>query len=158
MCKLCGCADYIGLGNEAVLRRAVEIVRELGITAQNLADYEDTELICSLIAPFGSRADEIYQTAAWVSDLHAIPGLVNRNVRYPEYLRAFRDIFERLPVHGNPRHIATTYHQLEQLNKELDDAALGSLDPDVREALRALRNVHDQPEAREAHLRERHGL
>ncbi len=158
MCQLCGCRQYIAQGKEAVLHRAAEIVNELQITAENLAGYEDTELISSLIAPFGSRTDDIYQTAAWISDLHAVPGLVNRNVRYGEYVRAFRDIFERLPVSGNPKDTATTYHQLEQLNKELDDASLASLAPSTKEALEALRKVHDDPEGRETRLKERYGL
>jgi hypothetical protein len=136
----------------------VEIVNELQITAENLASYEDTELICSLIAPFGSRTDDIYQTAAWVSDLHALPGLVNRNTRYQEYVQAFRDIFGHLPVSGNPKDIATTYHQLEQLNKELDDVSLASVSPSTREVLDTLRRVHDDPEGRETRLKERYGL
>ncbi len=158
MCQLCGCRQYIAQGREAVLRRAVDIVSELQITPENLAGYEDTELISSLIAPFGSRTDDVYQTAAWVSDLHAVPGLVNRNARYQEYVRAFRDIFARLPVSGDPKHIATTYHQLEQLNKELDDASLASLGPSTRHALEALRRVHDDPKGRETRLKERYGL
>ena len=106
------------------MRRAAEIVRELQITSGNVTHYEDTELISSLIAPFGSRTDEVYQTAAWVSDLHAAPGVINRNEQYQDYVRAFRDVFARLSVHDDPKHIATIYHQLEQLNKELDDASL----------------------------------
>ncbi len=158
MCELCGCRQYIAQGKEAVLRRAVEIVNELQITAENLASYENTELISSLIAPFGSRTDDVYQTAAWISDLHAVPGLVNRNTRYEEYVRAFRDIFARLPAIGNPRDVATAYHQLEQLNKELDDESLASLGPATRDVLVALRRVHDDPEGRETRLKERYGL
>ncbi len=158
MCELCGCRQYVAQGNEAVLRRAVDIVNELQITAENLASYENTELISSLIAPFGSRIDDVYQTAAWISDLHAVPGLVNRNTRYEEYVRAFRDIFARLPASGNPRDVATAYHQLEQLNKEIDDASLASLGPATRDVLVALRRVHDDPEGRETRLKERYGL
>ena len=158
MCELCGCRAYIGQGRDAVLRRAVEIVDELNITAENIADYEDTELISSLIAPFGSRRDDIIEAAEWISDLHAVPGLVNRNTRYDDHIRAFRDIFRRLPVKGEPKDIATKYHQLEQLNKELDDADLQSVESNTREALQALRNVHDDPEGREARLKKRYGL
>ena len=158
MCQLCGCTNYIQQGKDAVLRRAVEIVRELGLTAQNVADYEDTELVSSLIAPFGTKNDEVYETAAWVSDLHAVPGLINRITRYQEYVRASSDVFAGLPKHGDPRQIATTYHQLEQLNKELDDANLASVNANTREALQALRRVHDNPEDREARLKKRYSL
>ena len=158
MCQLCGCTNYVQQGKDAVLRRAVEIVRELGLTAQNVADYEDTELVSSLIAPFGTKNDEVYETAAWVSDLHAMPGLINRITQYQEYVRAFRDVFAGLPKHGDPRQIATIYHQLEQLNKELDDANLASVDANTREALQALRRVHDNPEDREAQLKKRYSL
>ncbi|MBI2909396.1 MAG: hypothetical protein HYX92_17260 [Chloroflexi bacterium] len=140
------------------MKRAVEIVEELGLAAQNVADYEDTELISSLIAPFGSREDDIFQTAAWVSDLHRGVRGADRDEKYLAYVRAFRGVFSRLSKRGKPMHIATTYHQLEQLNKELDDADLASLSPPTREALQALRHVHDKPEVRAARLRQRYGL
>ena len=69
MCQLCGCSQYLEQGKETVLRRAVEIVEELELTAQNADDYEATEVISNLIAPFGSKEDDAYQTAAWISNL-----------------------------------------------------------------------------------------
>ena len=158
MCELCGCTHYILQGKDVALGRAVEIVQELKLTVRNLPDYENTELISSIISPFGSRSDEVYKAAEWISDLHAFPGLINRNTRYEDYAKAFKDTFARLPVQGDARHIATTYHQLEQLNKELDDADLASVDSGVRSALQALRSVHDDAEGRENHLRQRYGL
>ena len=158
MCELCGCTHYIRQGKGAVLQRALEVVKELKLAAGNVADYENTELISSIISPFGSRNDDVFKTAEWISDLHAFPGLVNRNTRYHEYASAFKDILARLPVQGDPKHIATTYHQLEQLNKELDDGDLASVGPANREALQALRSVHDNPEEREAILRHRYSL
>ncbi len=158
MCERCGCREYIRQGKERVLERAVQVVNELRLSARNVADYEDAELICSLIAPFGTRTDEVMQTAVWVSDLHVEPGLVNRNARYDDYVRAFRSVFGRLPGQGDPRHIATVYHQLEQLNKELSDANLASVDAGAREALQALRTVHDDPAGREARLKQRYAL
>ena len=128
------------------------------MTARNSADYENTELISSIIAPFGSRSDDVFKAAEWISDLHASPGLVNVNTHYGDYVSAFRDIFELLPVHGDPKQIVTAYHQLEQLNKELDDADLAAVDPAVRNALQSLRRVHDDPERRENELRQRYGL
>ncbi len=158
MCELCGCSHYIGQGKDAVLRRAVEIIKELKLTARNLNDYENTELISTIICPFGSRTDEVYNAAAWISDLHAFPGLINPNARYGDYASAFEDVFARLPAKGDPKHIATTYHQLEQLNKELDDAALSELDTAARKTLQALRRVHDDAGGREAALRKHYGL
>ena len=158
MCELCGCIHFILQGKDAVLARAVEVVKELKLTVRSLPDYENTELMSSIISPFGSRTDEVCRAAEWISDLHAFPGLINPNARYEDYAEAFKDIFARLPVQGDARHIATTYHQLEQLNKELDDADLASVDSGVRSALQALRSVHDDAEGRENHLRQRYGL
>lgn len=158
MCQLCGCSEYIGQGRDAVLRRAIEIVDELKITAENVADYEDTELISSLIAPFGSRRDDVIEAAEWISDLHSIPGLVNRNTHYDDYARAFKAILQQLPVSGEAKDIVTKYHQLEQLNKELDDAGLRSVKESARQALVALRRVHDDPEGRELRLKQKYGL
>ncbi len=158
MCEMCGCTHYIRQGKDVALGRAVEIVKELKLTASNLPDYENTELMSSIISPFGSRTDDVYQAAEWISDLHAFPGLINRNTRYEDYAKAFRDVFARLPAKGDPKEIATTYHQLEQLNKEFDDAALASVDTATRDTLRALRHVHDNAEERENQLRKRYGL
>ncbi len=158
MCELCGCKKYITEGKDAILHRAVEIVEDLRLTAGNVSDYEDLEMISSLISPFGSRTDDVFAAACWISDLHAQPGLVNRNTRYHEYVSAFRDILDRLPAKGDARSVATTYHQLEQLNKQLGDATVEVLEPHVRETLRSLRHVHDDPEQREARLKQRYSL
>ena len=157
MCELCGCSQYITQGKEAVLRRTAEIVEELALTARNVDDYEDTETISGIIAPFDTREDDdVYQAAVWISGLHmAVP-------RWKEpsdaLARAFRDIFSRLPVQGEPKHIITIYHQLEQFVRELDDSDLVSLDPKTREAMQAMIHVHDDLEARVAGLKQRYGL
>ncbi len=158
MCKLCGCSQYIKQGKEAVLRRAIEIVKELSLTAQNVDDYEETEVISRLITPFGSREDDAYQTAAWVSNLHMGMSRGDRSDRYQAHIRAFRDIFSRLPARGEPKHIATTYHQLEQLGHELDETDLASLDSETREALQAVNNIHGNLAGTIARLKQRYGL
>ena len=48
----------------------LDIIKELGLTAANVDDYEDTETVSQLIVPFASEQDEVYQTAAWVASLH----------------------------------------------------------------------------------------
>lgn len=158
MCELCGCNQYIKQGKEAVLRRTVEIVKELCLTIQNADDYEATEVISGLIAPFGSKEDDVYQTAAWVSNLHMGMSRLDRDKRYQAHVRAFRDIFSRLPVRGEPKHIATTYHQLEQLCRELDEADLASLETQTKEAIQAVNQVHEGLEVKVARLKQRYGL
>lgn len=155
MCQLCRCGHYIEQGKGAVLKRAVEIVKELGITARNADDYEDTEIISRLIVPFGSRGDDVYQTAAWVSNLHTER---SQDARYQAHIRAFRDIFSRLPARGEPKDIATTYHQLEQLGHELDETDLASLDTETRETLQAVNNIHVELKVKEERLKQRYDL
>ncbi len=155
MCQLCGCGQYIEQGKRAVLKRAVEIVKELGITARNADDYENTEIISRLIVPFGSREDDIYQTAAWVSNLHTGR---SQDDRYQAHIRAFRDIFSLLPAQGEPKDIATTYHQLEQLGHELDETDLASLDTETRETLQAVNNIHVELKVKEERLKQRYDL
>ena len=158
MCDLCGCNQYIKQGKKAVLSRAVAIIQELGITTQNVDDYEDTERISYLIAPFGSSNDNVYPTAAWVSGLHMGMPRLSRDKHYQAHVRAFRDIFSRLPVQGDPKHIATTYHQLEQLGRELNDADLASLDLATKETIQTVNHVHDEPEIKVTRLKQRYGL
>lgn len=155
MCELCGCQEYIKQGKEEVLRRITEVVEELALTPENVADYEDTEIISGIIAPFGSQKDDIFQTATWVSDLHQN---INRLERYKVHIQAFRGILSQLPLKGDPRHIITIYHQLEQFGHELDDADLASLDAGTREAMQAVIHVHDNLRNRVAELKQQYGL
>ncbi len=141
-----------------MLERAAEIVNELQLTAKNTDDYEDTETISGIIAPFGAPEDDIYRTAAWVGSLHMSQHRLDRAERYQAHVKAFRDIFSRLPVQGEPKHIVTIYHQLEQLGRELSDEGLASLDPETKEAVQAVNHVHDDMAARLARLKQRYGL
>ncbi|MBI4303281.1 MAG: hypothetical protein HY665_02950 [Chloroflexi bacterium] len=158
MCELCGCTQYIAQGKEAVLKRAVEIVDELGLTAGNVDDYEDIEIISRFIAPFGTVEDKVYETAAWVSGLHLSIPRLKRQELYQAHVRAFKDIFSRLPAEGDPKHIGTTYHQLEQLSREVSDSDLATIDPEIARALKAVNQVHDNLEAKDARLKKRYGL
>ncbi len=158
MGDLCGCNQYRKQGKKEVLKRAAEIVNELCLTSQNADDYEATEIIAGIIAPFGSKDDDAYRTAAWVSNLHMDMSRLDREKRYQSHVEALRDIFSRLPARGEPKQIATTYHQLEQLCRELDEADLASLEPQTQEAIRAVNHVHDGLEVKVARLKQRYGL
>ena len=136
----------------------MEIIKELGLTATNVDDYEDTEQISRLIAPFGAVEDDVYPTAAWVGALHMSQPNRTRAEHYQAHVRAFRDIFSRLPVQGEPKHIVTTYHQLEELGQELDDADLASLDPETKETVQTVNHVHDDLAVKVARLKQRYGL
>lgn len=157
MCQRCGCQQFINAGQKAIIKRAGEIVTELQLTPANVDDYECTETISGLIAPFGIKDDEVYQVASWISSLHQDNPRVKREEQYQNHRRAFKAIFARLPVQGDPKHIATTYHQLEQLARELDEKALASLEPEIREAVEAVNRVHDDS-TRAARLRESFNL
>jgi len=157
MCQRCGCQQFINGGQETIRKRVVDIIEELRLNTTNLDDYENTEVISSLIAPFSNTEDEIYATASWVSALHEGVRQSNRDERYQTHARAFQDIFSRLPVQGDPKHIATTYHQLEQLARDLDETTLTSLDLDTQETIQAVNHVHEDT-TRQTRLKERYGL
>lgn len=157
MCERCGCQQFIKEGRKAILRRVVDIIKELRVTPTNSDDYEATETISGIIAPFGLREDEVFQTASWVSGLHEDNPRVKRGEQYQAHVRAFRDIFTRLPARGDPKHIATTWHQLEQLARELDETVVASLNTEIQQAIQAVNHVHDDT-TRQARLVERYGL
>jgi hypothetical protein len=158
MCQRCGCQEILRSGKEKTLARILDIVKELGVTPDNVDDYEATEAISAQIAPFGSREDDVFQTAVWISSLHEGLARSGRDERYQAHVRAFRDIFARLPVRGEPKRIATTYHQLEQLSRELDEPALASLTPEIRDVIQAVNHVHDNMPTKVARLKERYNL
>ena len=158
MCQLCGCSEFIKQGKDAVLRRSVEIVNELSLTPENVDEYENTEIIAGLIAPFGSADDGVYKTAAWISDLHRDTGRIKRLEQYQAHVQAFNDIFSRLPAKGEPKHITTIYHQLEQFGHELDDADLAKMEPEIGRAIQAVNRVHNDMTKSTAKLKKRYGL
>jgi len=157
MCRLCGCQQFIKEGKQAVIKRVSVIINELQLTPANLDDYECTEVISEIIAPFALRDDEVFETASWISGMHQDVPQANRNERYQAHEQAFRDIFSCLPAQGDPRHIATAYHQLEQLARQLDGAAITSLPPEIQQTVRAVNHVHDD-RTRQARLKERYHL
>ena len=151
MCQRCGCEQFIKKGKKAILKRVVDIVGELHLKPSNVDAYECTEAISTLIAPFSFAEDEVYQAASWISGLH------DRGERYQAHVRAFKDVFARLPMRGDPKQIATTYHQLEQLARELDETTVTSPNSDIQQAVQAVNHVHEDT-TRQTRLKERYGL
>ena len=157
MCKECGCDFIIAQGPEATLARVAAIIKELGVTPENAQAFEDGERICGLIASkqAGAEDQEVAEIAEWFGVLH-------RNTygeRNRSYARAAREVFANFPAQGSPREIITTWHQLEQLCRELGDDAISAVaDVTVREAVRAVNCVHDNPQQRRAELLKRYGL
>lgn len=157
MCQRCGCQQFVQAGKEALLKRVTDIIDELSLTTANLDDYECTEVISDLIAPFAMKEDEVYQVASWISGLHEGVPQAARDERYQTHRRAFHDIFNRLPISGDPKNIATVYHQLEQLAREMDESAITSLTPELQQVVRAVNHVHED-RTRQTRLKERYGL
>ncbi len=141
MCQQCGCLSWIEQGRRAVLNRAVAIIEEMGVSAENVQRFEDGERICGLIASklASGEDEEVRQIAEWVRELH------KRNYadRSQAYAAAARDVFAKFPANGAPRDIITTWHQLEQLCRELSDEDISSETAAIKDAIRAVKHVHD---------------
>lgn len=157
MCEPCGCFPFIEQGRDAVLNRAVAIVKEMGVTAENVQRFEDGERICGLVASKLAAGDdeEIRQIAEWVMGLHKR----NYAKKSEAYAAAARDVFVRLPAKGPPKEIITTWHQLEQLCRELNEEDISSVgDGAVRDAIRAVKHVHDDLQQRRVDFIKRYRL
>jgi 4'-phosphopantetheinyl transferase EntD len=158
MCDLCGCRTYISSGKEATVNRAQEIIRSLGLTAENVELFEDCERILHEVFSYSfssSEQSEMLDAARWAHSLHESI----YKERFPKYVEAAKDVFARLPVNDNARTIVTVYHQLEQLAKEIGDKELALIeDARIREAVRAVRQVHDNNFVKKTRLREYYGL
>lgn len=157
MCQPCGCSCYIEQGHKAVLSRVIAIINELGVTADNVQRFEDGERICGLIASklAGGEDDEVRQIAEWVRELH------KRNYadKSQAYAVAARDVFAKFPAKGAPQDIITTWHQLEQLCRELSEEDISSVeDAAVRDAFLAVRHVHDNLKERRIEFMKRYHL
>lgn len=157
MCELCGCAAYVESGKQAILGRAEEIVEKLNLAENNVELFEDCERIAYEVVAHSSPScdGEVLDVCRWVHSLHE----PIYKERFPKYLDAAKDVFSRLPVKRDTKEAITMYHQLEQLLKKIGDTELESImDENVREALRAVRNVHDNNGGKKMRLNERYGL
>lgn len=161
MCE-CGCAEYVkhqSGGKQVVFDRAVEIVRKLGITAENLHLFEDGEYICGLLSPKIPPANDAAEVWDVVQTMHRLHERIHRE-EHQKGLAAAKDVFSKLPAKGPTRETMTLYHQLEQLQRELNDSDLDSLvsDPPLRATFHALRHVHDRSRERRAELSQQYNL
>lgn len=157
MCQPCGCVTFIEQGPEAILKRAVAIIKNMGITEENVQLFEDGERICYLIGSkiVSSEDAEVRQIAEWVAGLHQ---RVHAD-RSQAYAKAARDVFANFPVKAPPREVITTWHQLEQLCRELDDNLVSAVDdPATRNTIRAVQHVHDDTQQRRVELLQRYDL
>ncbi len=157
MCEQCGCGPYIEQGRKAVLERVVAIVKELEVTAENVQSFEDGERICGLIASklAAGEDEEVRQIADWVMALHKR----NYAERSHAYAAAAHDVFAKFPAKGAPRDIVTTWHQLEQLCRELTEEDISSVeDTAIRKGIQAVRHVHDALKERRIEFMKRYQL
>ncbi|MBI2934435.1 MAG: hypothetical protein HYY29_02570 [Chloroflexi bacterium] len=157
MCRSCGCIEYINSGKMAVLDRATQIIQTLGVTPQNASVYEDGEYICGLVGPLApiSEADEVWDIVKMMHHYHE--GITGQSRKAA--VAAVRDVFAHFPARGTAKEILTMWHQLEQLQREISDAEIESLsDNTLREALHAMRHVHDRSEARKTELIAKYNL
>jgi len=157
MCHQCGCSSYIEQGRKAVLSRAIAVIKEMGVTADNAQRFEDGERVCGLIASklAGGEDEEAREIAEWVMALH------HRTYakRSQAYAAAARDVFANLPAWGSPREIITTWHQLEQLCRELNEEDISSVeDAAIRGAIQAVKHVHDDLQQRRIDFIKRYHL
>jgi len=157
MCQPCGCGPYIEQGHKAVLNRVIAIIKEMGVTAESAQRFEDGERICGLIASklASGEDEEVRQIAEWVRELHKR----NYAARSHAYAAAARDVFAKFPAKGAPRDIITTWHQLEQLCRELSEEDISFVeDAAVRDAFLAVRHVHDDLKERRIEFMKRYHL
>lgn len=157
MCQQCGCLSWIEQGRRAVLNRAVAIIDEMGVSAKNVQRFEDGERICGLIASKLAAGDdeEVRQIAEWVMELHKR----NYAKKSEAYAAAARDVFAKLPAKGPPKDIITSWHQLEQLCRQLSEEDISSIgNGAIRDAIRAVKHVHDDLQQRRIEFTKRYHL
>lgn len=162
MCEVCGCENYLKAPKnrkEVVLDRAVDLIRQLGVTTENLSLFEDGEYICGLVGPSVSAdpgAAEVWDTVQTIHRCHERLHAKERS----KAVEAVRDVFRRIPgASTRPKETITLYHQLEQLQREVTDSDLESLgDPVLGDIFRALRKVHDNSKQRKHELAQKYSL
>lgn len=158
MCQACGCSEYIKQGKDVALKRAVDIVKRLGVTPENARLFEDGETICGILGPrlpvSSSEAVEIWDI---VQTVHAFHEGLHQDKRR-KALEAAKDIFNHFPAKGNPKETLILWQQLESLHHDLDDNMIDSQEPSVAAAIRAMRHVHDDSAQRRSELIKKYNL
>jgi hypothetical protein len=162
MCQVCGCAEYLQKrieGKKVIIDRAVDLIRKLGVTTENLSLFEDGEYICGLLGPRVSMDSEAAEIWDVVQTMHRCHERIHQEER-KKALEAARDVFSHIPgAASKPRETLILYHQLEQLHREVSDSDLEALgDPAIRDVFRGLRKVHDNGKQRKYELTQKYGL
>jgi hypothetical protein len=121
------------------LERLKRIICEIGLTPQNIMEFEDCEIISDLMeeeAVSSVKDEELRRVLGEMRRLHE--GIRRRN--YPEYQRAAEEIFSRI---GRIDRVFK-YHEAEQLAKSLGEEEVARVkDARLRDTYLALRHVHD---------------
>ncbi|MBI2952803.1 MAG: hypothetical protein HYY30_00685 [Chloroflexi bacterium] len=157
MCQTCDCEAIIEQGPRVILDRAIAIIKGLGVTLENMEEFEDAERICDVISAKtpGSDDAEVARIAQRVAEFH-------RNAhgkRNQALVNAARDVFTRMPAEGDRMEVITAWHRLEQLCHKLDDDVLSSIEADgIAEILRGVQHIHDNQIERRKELLRRYGL
>jgi len=134
--------------------RLKKIINEIGLTPQNIMEFEDCEIISDLMeedAVSSVKDEELRRILREMRRLHE--GL--RKINYTEYHRAAEEIFSRI----EKRDWVFKYHEVEQLAKSLSEEEMARVkDARFRDTFLALRHVHDGIALKKARVISRMGL
>ena len=121
------------------LERLKKIINEIGLTPQNIMEFEDCEIISDLMdedAVSSVKDEELRRILGEMRRLHEWV----RKINHAEYHRAAEEIFSRIGKRG----WVFKYHKAEQLAESLGEEEMGGVkDAGLRDAFLALRHVHD---------------
>lgn len=121
------------------LDRLRTIVDEIGLTPENIMEFEECEIVSDLMeegAVLSLEDEELRGTILEMRRLHE--GI--RKSNHAEYQRLAEELFSKL----GRREWALKYHEAEGLARSLSEGEVARLgDEGLRRAYAALRHVHD---------------
>jgi hypothetical protein len=131
-----------------------KIILEIGLTPDNVLDYEECEIIVDLMDDEvinEVEEEEFRNILRRMRVLH----LEVRKMNINEYIRAAKEIFQRIP---NKEYVLK-YHEAEQISKMFTDEDLAQIEREhLRDTIQSLRHVHDNLAEKKANVIQRMNL
>jgi hypothetical protein len=121
------------------LERLKKIIDEIGLTPQNIMEFENCEIISDLMEEGAVSSVKDEELRRILSEMRRLHEGVRRS-NYAEYHRAAEEIFSRI----RKRDWVFRYHEAEQLAKTLGEKGMAGVKNErLRDTCLALRHVHD---------------
>jgi len=125
---------------ESILERCEAMAREIGITKDQVQEYEDCERISDILGDDIVRLIDDVELRTTIIKMRRLHRKIRAQHSAP-FISKAKDLYGKLPA---MEHVLA-YHCLEQLLEKIDDSSIEAItDPEMRALMSSIKHVHDK--------------